>query len=165
MAAISRAELAFDAYLELGPERSLLRLQQQLRSRMRRPPSLRTLENWSARFAWQARVRDMEREAREAAERERVEWLSEYRRRLRDEGLVLQQRGLEWLPDQRPAQVRASDAVRAIEAGFRLEALALGEATERIVLEERDDRIERLTDEELDLLIRAARERDARGPD
>ncbi|MCA9829293.1 MAG: hypothetical protein KC495_02370 [Dehalococcoidia bacterium] len=154
MAASARADIAFDAYLELGPERSLVQLRSVLKGRLRRVPSLRTLEGWSAEYHWQERIRDLERQAREAAERECVEWVSEYRRRLRDEGLVLQRRGLEWLRDKAGDTVRAHEAIRAIETGFRLEALALGEATEHIVLEEyRDERIERLTDEELRRLI------------
>lgn len=165
MAASSRAEAAFDAYLELGPERSLAALRELLANRLRRPPSLRTLEGWSSRYAWQARIRDLERQAREAAERERIAWIGEYRRRLRDEGLVLQQRGLEWLRDIQTNDVRAHEAIRAVEAGFRLEGLALGEATERIALGENDDRIERLTDEELERVIRAARASEALGAD
>jgi hypothetical protein len=165
MAAAGRAEVAFDAYVALGPERSLGHLREVLTNRWKRPPSLRTLESWSSRYGWQGRIRDIERQAREVAERERIGWITEYRRRLRDEGLVLQQRGLEWLRDKRPTEVRAHEAVRAIEAGFRLEALALGEATERIILEESDDRIEKLTDQELEELIHAAREREAGGAD
>lgn len=165
MAASSRADVAFDAYLELGPERSLTRLREVLANRLRRPPSLRTLEGWSSLYDWQERIRDLERQAREQAEAERIEWISEYRRRLRDEGLVLQQRGLEWLRDKQNDDVSAHEAIRAIETGFRLEALALGEATEHILVEDRDDRIEKLNDEELQQLIDAARSREADRPD
>lgn len=165
MSSQSRAEAAFDEYLALGPERSLALLQQRLRQQFRRPPTLRTLENWSTRFGWQARLRELEREARERQAREHVEWVQQHRERLRNEGLFLQQRGLEWLREKQPNDVSASESVRAIEAGFRLEALALGEATERISVEEPDDRIERLSDDELERLIAAAREREAGGPE
>jgi hypothetical protein len=50
-----------------------------------------------------------------------------------------------------------SAAARAIDTGFKLEALSLGEATQRIAIEEDDDRLRRLSDEDLDLLIRQAR--------
>ena len=149
----------------MGPERSLALLQQQLRSEFRRPPTLRTLENWSTRFGWQVRIRELERQARDRAAREHVEWVQQHRERLRNEGLFLQQRGLEWLREKLPEDVSASESVRAIEAGFRLEALALGEATERISVEEHDDRIERLTDEELEQLIASARQRETSGTD
>jgi hypothetical protein len=163
MNSASRAEAAFDVYLSLGPERSLARLREELCGHFRRPPTVRTLENWSIRYGWQSRLRELEREARERAEQERIEWVSQHRERLRNEGLFLQQRGLEWLRDKPAKAVRVSESVRAIEAGFRLEALALGEATERIALEENDDRIQRLSDEELELLIRAARATDQDG--
>ena len=157
MSTASRAEAAFDCYMALGPERSLSLLRDDLRARFQRPPTLRTLENWSARFGWQSRLRDLERQARELADREHVAWVHQHRERLRNEGLFLQQRGLEWLREKQPKEVSASESVRAIEAGFRLEALALGQATERIALEEHDDRIERLTDEELEGFISSAR--------
>jgi hypothetical protein len=153
----SRAEAAFDEYVTQGPERTLLLLRDALRDRFQRPPTLRTLENWSARFGWQARLRELERRAREHAEQEHILWVHQHRERLRNEGLFLQQKGLEWLRDGAHKEVSAGESVRAIEAGFRLEALALGEATERIALEEHDDRIERLTDEELERLISGAR--------
>lgn len=163
MSSQSRSEAAFDAYLALGPERSLALLQTHLRRAFRRPPTLRTLENWSTRYGWQQRLRDVERQARERAEREHIEWVQQHRERLRNEGLFLQQRGLEWLREKLPKEVSASESVRAIEAGFRLEALALGEATERISVEESDDRITQLSDDELERLINAARKSEAGG--
>ena len=84
--------------------------------------------------------------------------MKQHRERLRQEGLLLQQRGIEWLKDKRTNDVTAHEAIRAIDAGFKLEALALGEATERISMEVDDERIQRLTDEELELLIRHARQ-------
>ena len=165
MSTTSRAEAAFDVYLGLGPERSLLSLRDDLRRHFQRAPTLRTLENWSAHFAWQSRLRELERRAREHAEQEHIAWVHQHRERLRNEGLFLQQKGLEWLRDGAHKKVTAGESVRAIEAGFRLEALALGEATERIVLEEHDDRIERLTDEELERFISGARADDAGGTD
>ena len=160
----ARAEEAFDAYLQLGPDRSLHRLAASLQTTWARPPSLRTLEAWSVRDRWQDRLATIEREARVERERERVAWLNQYRERLRKQAIVLQTRGLEWLAARRPGDVRAGEAVRAIEAGFRLEALALGEATDHILLEEHDDRFERLSDEELQQFIQGARAREAGGP-
>ena len=156
MAASSRADAAFEVYLELGTARSLVRLQEVLRTRMQRAPSLRTLESWSARFGWQARIFELERKARQQAEQEHLEWIRQHREHLRQEGLLLQQRGLDWLRNKDAQNVSAHEANRAIETGFKLEALALGEATERITLEESDERIERLSDDELEQLIRAA---------
>lgn len=100
----------------------------------------------------------MERKEREEAEKQHLEWIKQHRERLRQEGLLLQQRGIGWLKEKETADVSASEAIRAIDTGFKLEALSLGEVTQRIALEEDDDdRLRRLSDEDLDLLIRQAR--------
>ena len=163
MAASARQERAFGLYLKLGPDRSLAELARLLRADpdsagLRRAPTLRTLENWSARYGWQERIAGIERKAREEEDRRRVEWVKQHRERLRQEGLLLQQRGIGWLKEKETAEVSASEAIRAIDTGFKLEALSLGEVTQRIALEEDDDdRLRRLSDEDLDLLIRQAR--------
>lgn len=169
MGASSRQEQAFGVYLELGPDRSLAALAAALKKGLARPgmkraASLRTLEQWSVRFRWQERIAEVERKAREEVERQQVEWVKQHRERLRQEGLLLQQRGIEWLRTKGAGDVKAHEAIRAIDTGFKLEALALGEATERISMEVDDERLERLSDEELELLIRQAREAQRSGP-
>jgi hypothetical protein len=163
MSAPSREGRAFVVYLGLGPDRSLAELAAVLRSDpgragLKRAPSLRTLEGWSVRYRWQDRIADIDRRAREDAERQHMEWVQQHRERLRQEGLLLQQRGVEWLKNKEAGHVKAHEAIRAIDIGFKLEALALGEATQRIAVEDDDERLQRLTDEELELLIRHARE-------
>jgi hypothetical protein len=162
MSASSRQERAFAAYLGLGPGRSLAELAAVLRTDpsragLRRAPSVRTLEDWSVRFQWQGRIAGIDRQAREEAEREHLEWVKQHRERLRQEGLLLQQRGIEWLKNKQTDEVTAHEAIRAIDTGFKLEALALGEATQRIAVENEDERLEQLSDEELELIIRYAR--------
>lgn len=133
------------------------------RADLRRAPSLRTLEDWSVRFGWQSRISGIDRRAREDAERQNLEWVQQYRERLRQEGLLLQKRGVDWLKNKDTDDVKASEAIRAIEAGFKLEALALGEATERVAMEAGDDRLQQLSDEELELVIRHARQAQSGG--
>ena len=163
MSASSRRERAFTLYLELGPNRSLSDLAKLLRADpsragLRRALTLRTLENWSARYGWQQRIADIDRKAREETEKQHLEWVRQHRERLRQEGLLLQQRGLEWLKEKGAGEVSAHEAIRSIDTGFKLEALALGEATQRIAVEEdEDERLQRLSDEELELLIQQAR--------
>ena len=169
MSASSRQEFAFAAYLAMGPDRSLAQLTRLLRAdpgraRLRRAPSLRTLEQWSVRYRWQDRIAEIDRRAREEAERQHLDWVKQHRERLRQEGLLLQQRGIEWLRTKGAEDVKAHEAIRAIDTGFKLEALALGEATERISMEVDDERLERFSDEELELLIRQAREAQRSGP-
>jgi len=164
MSASSRQERAFALYLELGPDRSLAELARLIRAEpgragLRRALTLRTLENWSARYGWQKRIAELERREREEAERQHLEWVKQHRERLRQEGLLLQQRGVQWLQEKTANEVSASEAVRAIDTGFKLEALSLGEATERITVEEdQDERLQQLSDEQLELIIRYARQ-------
>ena len=96
-------------------------------------------------------------------ERAHVERVHSYRERLRQEGLLLQQKGIAWLQTADGAKV--GEAVRAIGEGFRLEALGLGEATDRVALEATyDDTFERLSDDELAHRCRTSRSRCCRCP-
>jgi hypothetical protein len=163
MSASSRQEVAFQEYVALGPSRNLRDLRAGLAGRHQRgrgrAPSLRTLEGWSSRYRWQERLADIERRAREEQEQQQVEWVKQYRERLRQEGYLLQQKGIEWLSGKLAAEVTAQAAIRAIDTGFKLEALALGEATERIAVEDEDERLKGLSDDELELFIREVRAR------
>jgi hypothetical protein len=162
MGAYARQEQAFVAYLDLGPSRSLSDLARVLQHdptrKGLRGPSLRTLEGWSVQFRWQQRLADIERKVQLELEHVHVQRVKQYRERLREKGLLLQQHGIEWLDGMNPKNVKAGEAIRAIDAGFKLEALALAEATARIAMEVDDERLERLTDEELENVIRQARE-------
>ncbi len=114
--------------------------------------------SWRSRspadFSWAARIADLERKAREAEDREHVDRIRGHRARLRQEGLLLQQKGLEWIKGKDADAVRVGEAIRAIGEGFRLEALGLGEATERIAIEDRyRGLLEGLTDDELARLV------------
>jgi hypothetical protein len=157
MGASARQEKAFAAYLDLGPSRSLSELARALQHHPTRKglrgPSLRTLEGWSVQFRWQERLADIERKVQLELEYEHVQRVKQYRERLREKGLLLQQHGIEWLDGMNAEDVKAHEAIKAIDTGFKLEALALGEATARIGLEAEDERLERLSDEELELLI------------
>lgn len=168
MSAASRQEHAFTTYVELGPNRNLRLLEETLRANRggaRRAPSLRTLEGWSAHYGWQERLIEIERRAREEQEQQHVGWVQQHRERLRQEGLLLQQKGIEWLTGKLDKDVSAGEAIRAVDAGFKLEALALGEATTRIAIDEEDERLKGLNDDELKLLIRQVRaHRAASGP-
>jgi hypothetical protein len=63
------------------------------------------------------------------------------------------------LKEKLAAEVSAHEAIRAIDTGFKLEALALGEATQRIAVDDEDERLKGLSDDELELFIREVRER------
>lgn len=169
MSRASRADAAFTAYLDLGPLRSLARLREALatdpsKRGFERAPSLRTLESWSSRHSWAERIEHLEWQAREEEQHEYVEHIKEYRARLRQEGLLLQTKGLEWLGEKDAGEVRAGDAIRAIAEGFKLEALALGEATDRVTISEGyGDVLDRLSDDELRRLVEILRAPPAAG--
>jgi len=133
----TRHRLAFDLYFRLGANRSLSALHGVLRedpSRvgLKHPPSRSTLEAWSSAFRWQDRLLDLERRAAEQDHDEQLKVLREMGERHAREGLALQQKGIERLGTLSPEQFSASDAVRAVIEGVRLERLARGEPTEHV---------------------------------
>jgi hypothetical protein len=143
----TRHRQAFDAYWQLGANRSIERLQGVLASAGVNV-SLRTLYEWSSRYRWQDQLMRLEREARQQAERERIESLQEMYHRHTQEALLLQQKGAEWLTSLGVEQVTADAAIRAIAEGIRVERLVRGEVTERSEVEG-NLALERISDEQL----------------
>jgi hypothetical protein len=148
----TRHREAFNAYWELGAGRSLSELPRAFQALGKQPPSRRSLAEWSRQFHWQDRIADLERTARDADDAERREAIREMAERHAREGLLLQQKGAEWLNGLETEQASADAAIRAVVEGARLERLARGEATDRIVAEP-DAHLERLSDAELEDLI------------
>lgn len=134
----TRHRLAFDLYVRLGADRSLEALHDALEENpsligLKRAPSRSTLEAWSSAFHWQDRLLDLERQATERDREQQLEALQEMAERHAKEGLALQQKGVERLQSLRPEELSPSDAVRALIEGVRLERLARGEPTDRIM--------------------------------
>jgi len=144
----------FEAYFRIGDGRSLAALHGLLRGQPH-PPSLRTLESWSRRFEWQTRLAVLERDA-VVAQRERLTAeIHEMNERQAREGLLLQQKGAAALTAKEAGDLTASDAIRAIAEGVRIERLARGEATDRLNHsndDEHDPRLEAFDDDELERL-------------
>jgi len=156
MSESTRHRQAFDHYWTLGADRSIEKLHLELRQ-VGRGVGLRTLYDWSSRFHWQDRLTDLERNAREAEDRQRITAIREMAARQAREALLLQQKGAEWLTSLTTDQVTADAAIRAIVEGARLERLVRGEATERTDdLGRSNSRLEALTDEQLDSLLQYA---------
>jgi hypothetical protein len=133
----TRHRFAFDLYVRMGASRSLEALQRDLQKDpsligLKRAPSLSTLEAWSSAFHWQGRLLDLERQAAEKDREELLRTLQNMNARHAKEGLALQQKGVERLGTLSSEQLSASDAVRALVEGVRLERLARGEPTEHI---------------------------------
>jgi len=136
-------------------DRSIERLHAVMKTRGR-APSLRSLYEWSRLFHWQVRVARLEIEARRAADEARIEDLRQMLERHAREGLLLQQKGAEWITSVDEEHVTADTAIKAISEGVRIERLARGESTDRQEVRgtvQVDARLEVLNDDELDRLI------------
>ncbi len=154
MAESTRHRQAFDLYWRLGADRSIERLQEALAT-AGQAVALRTLYDWSSRYHWQSRIADLEREARRAEDSVRVAAIAEMQERHVKSALFLQQKGVEWLTVLGIEQVTAEAAIKALVEGIRQERLARGEATTRAEVQV-DNRLQELTDEQLDALLERA---------
>ncbi len=132
----TRHRVAFNLYWYLGPQRSLEAVAEAITARPRdfgfkRPPSPRTLQRWSSRFDWQARLAEMEAGARKLKGEEQVDELRRVNERHIREALALQQKGLARLQNLADRDLTPEEARRAIVDGVKLERLVRGESTER----------------------------------
>ena len=168
MKEMTRHRLTFDLYVRLGADRSLEALHDALEDDpslvgLKRAPSRSTLEAWSSAFHWQDRLLDLERQATEQDRDQQLRALREMAERHAKEGLALQQKGVERLQSLRPEELSPSDAVRALIEGVRLERLARGEPTDRIIQKGEDSHgaidLRRFTNEELRRLAELAERR------
>jgi hypothetical protein len=147
---------AYNAYVALGAERSVERLHAVL-SAEGKSPSVRSLFEWSRTFGWQRRIDDFERKARVVEDEARLKAVREMQDRQAREGVLLQSKGAEWLSNVDDERPTPEAAIRAIVEGAKLERLARGEATERTDIKSGvDARLQEITDEELEELIRLA---------
>jgi uncharacterized protein YoaH (UPF0181 family) len=140
----TRHRQAFNAYVALGPNRSIDALHAEIAAvpralGFRRVPGTRTLFRWSTELRWQERLTDLEREARLRDAEENVAALREMNHRHTQEGLTLQRKAIERFQTLDPADITPGEAIRALAEGVRLERLGRGEVTERTEIERRDD--------------------------
>ena len=132
---------AFQAYFATGPERSYQELANRYGVSKRSITRLATKENWSER------MRKIEREARERADRRAGETLDEMNERHLRIAKAIQAKALESLRSL-PME-KAIEAVRALDLGVRQERLVRGEPTER------QANVEEITRQEIrELLVR-----------
>ncbi len=137
MAEHTRHRLAFDYYVQMGATRSLEALHAALLDDplligLTKAPTPSTLDAWSSTFHWQDRLHDLERQARARDDQDLVHSLKEMNQRHAKEGVALQQKGIARLSSLAPEEISASDAIRAVAEGVRLERLAQGVATEHV---------------------------------
>lgn len=154
----ARHRQAFERYWRMGGERTIERLHADLEAASG-APTLRTLYEWSRRYHWQDRIARLEREAKRAEDEARLSALREMYQRQAKEGLLLQQKGAEWLAAIAPGEATAEAAIRAVAEGARLERLARGEPTDRQEVKGEvgvNARLAEFSDEELDRIIEYA---------
>lgn len=155
----TRHRIAFNVYWALGPARSIEALHQRLAADgadlgFARLPDLRTLYRWSSALHWQARLAELEREARDRDRDAQLAAIEEMNARQAREALLLQQKVVEGLQNRSAEAFTADGLVRALWTAIRVERLARGEPTERSeTMQGGDRRLERLSDDELEQLL------------
>lgn len=137
MKEMTKQRLAFGLYVRMGAGRSLEALHEALEDDpsligTSKAPSRSTVEAWSSNFHWQDRLLDLERQAADQDRGQQLRALREMNERHAKEGLALQQKAVERLQSLPTDDLSASDAVRALIEGVRLERLARGEPTDRV---------------------------------
>jgi uncharacterized protein YoaH (UPF0181 family) len=136
--------LAFNLYVELGSARSLEGLHATIASDpaaygFSRTPSLRSIYRWSSDLHWQGRINDLEREARRRDAENHLQQLREMNERHARAGLALQQKAVQRIQSLYESDLTATEAIKALTEGARLERLARGEVTDRTSVERSDD--------------------------
>jgi len=134
-AACQRAEVAFALYHQMGPERSLKRLHQQLRA-LGVHMSLVTLKRYSTRFRWQGRVAELDAEAAQRQRERGIEHILAMYDRHAQLARAVQGAGGSTLKklmnsETRLAEMRAAEIARLLELGLKAERHAFGESSDR----------------------------------
>ena len=117
-------EAAFNFYGKMGVRRSLREVAKEFKC------NKRTIQKVNKRNNWQARLRAIEKEARENATRDMIRDMSEVSERHLKLARAIQSRGAQAL--SKLEFDSAWHGARAIEMAAKLERLILGHATERV---------------------------------
>ncbi|USK72669.1 hypothetical protein [Peribacillus asahii] len=120
----TKAFEAFSIYRDMGIERSLAKVGQQLEK------STTLLSRWSSKWNWVERVRafddEMDRKALIQQEKKRKDMA----KRHANYATVFQQKVLERLQSMNPAELSTSDMIRWFEVSVKIERLSRGEPTD-----------------------------------
>jgi len=122
----SKAYAAFCVYRDLGPERSL----EKVRQNLDKPRTRKWLGDWSVKHNWVERANAyddyLERKKREEKEKAILE-MAERHAKL---AMAFQQRVAQRLQQIDPAELSPSDMAKWLDVATKLERLARGEPTE-----------------------------------
>jgi hypothetical protein len=130
-----RARTSFLLYYQLGPERSLRRLHQQLQALGVRI-SLATLKRYSRRFSWQQQVASLDAEAEQRRRERSLQQVATMLERHAQVARAVQGAGGSALQklmssDRRLAEMRPSEIARLLDLGLRAERTAFAETADR----------------------------------
>jgi hypothetical protein len=139
---------AFEFYVGLGPDRSYQRVANEF------GVSKRAITKLAARERWQQRVAELERQAREGAERKALESLEGMNLRHLKSLKIIQGKALEALRTM-PLST-AMEAVRALDMAIRQERLIRGEPSDRTAIS-----VEEVIRREYERLMLPAEDEDA----
>lgn len=142
----ARAYQAFEAYRDLGPDRSLTKLSQA------HGKSLATVTEWSTRHDWQARVRAYDEYVADRAADKAVETAASVRARQAQHAKAIQFRAMQKFAVVTPEVMTVGEATRAWQVGAEVERKALG-IDEKVLVLRRDE----VSPEEAALLIEELR--------
>lgn len=134
----SRAEAFFIEYYEMGPERNLEKLHERV-SMMGLKRSLNTLKRYSADFGWQQRVVELDEKFKaehERAARAKIDKMNESQaldarnmRAIARAGMLSLSNAIK---EKGFLNLSAPDIVKFMEAGTKIERLAMGDVTDRV---------------------------------
>lgn len=117
----ARAFQAFEAYRDMGPDRSLEKAHRQLTTRS----PLDVLKQWSARHDWQARVRAFDEAAAARASERALESAADVRARQAAHAKAIQLRAMQKIAAMDPGDMSMGEATRAWQVGAEAERKAL----------------------------------------
>lgn len=121
---------AFVIYRDMGPDRSIRKVAQQLKK------SSTIIGRWSSEWDWQERVAAWEGEQDRLARADQVKKIAEMRRLQAQRGAKMQEKAMEALEQMEIEKLSPADVVRLMAEGAKLERLGRGDVGE--VIEQRD---------------------------
>ena len=126
----ARAYEAFCIYRDMGANRSLRKVVQQL------DKNLTTIGDWSTKYDWVKRVAAWDAEQDRIARNEMQKDMAETRKKQREQARKMQEKGMALLESINVGDAKLSEIVSLLKAGMEQERIAIGDVGE--VIEERN---------------------------
>lgn len=123
-----KASAAYNYYAAMGPYRSMKKLHESLQTDWNgKVPTLRRIEEWSARHGWQERVKEYDRERAEEKRKEREERIVDVNKKQLDAGDELLPLAIQQIKALIEAEKFGSQAVVSLlQTAVQMQRIALG---------------------------------------